>query len=294
MFLLVEKRVTENTFLAYKNDLKLYFMYLKQHKKEFKHVDSKDIMEFILERKNERISNRTVARQLVTLRLFYHFLMIEGVLDKNPLNDIIGPKIRMRLPKKLTLRQIEALIDAPDSENNKGYRDKTILELMYSAGLRVSELVYLQISRIYFEDNVLLVEGKGDKQRLVPMGSKAQKLLEIYVKNIRPILIRRKVHPYVFVNLRNGDPLSRKGIWKMLRGYGQKIGLDKNLSPHMIRHTYATHLLEGGADLRSIQELLGHQRISTTQIYTHLDHRSLRQVHQKHHPWGGDLLDRDG
>ena len=284
-FLLMEKGLRDNSVEGYCNDLKIYLRYLEREGKDYRLVGYEEMIEYLIERKKGGVSHRTVARGLVSVRLFYNYLILEGELKKNPLKEVIGPKLGNYLPKVLSFKEVERLINSVDERSYKGFRDKTILELIYSAGIRVSELVDLEVGRVYGKDGLLLIEGKGGKERIVPIGKRARDLMRVYMEDIRSILMRGKVHNHVFVSVRGGEKLSRKGIWKLVRGYGKRVGLE-GLSPHVLRHSYATHLLEGGADLRSIQELLGHERITTTQIYTHIDQRQLKEVHRKYHGTG--------
>lgn len=285
-FLTIEKRLAKSTISAYQNDLRLFFKYLAQCKIHFKKATAQIVMNYFLKRLEESVSHRTIARILVSIRLFFNFALVEKMIDENPTEHLNSPKFQFLLPNYLTIEELEQLINAPNILSYSGLRDRAMLELMYSAGIRVSEVVDLTINNIYMKDQFLLICGKGGKERLVPVGLTATKLLNKYLHNVRPILMKKQEHSYVFVNAKQGKPITRKGIWKLIKGYAKACNIKKNVTPHTLRHSYATHLMHGGADLRSIQELLGHANISTTQIYTHLDKSELKKIHQTFHPFG--------
>ncbi len=285
-FLRIEKGLTKNTIQAYQNDLKIFFSFLATANIGFTEVVSGDIINYIVQRMDESVTPKTMARVLVSIRLFYNFAVLEKVIKENPTEHLKNPKITETIPEYLSLQEVERLINIPDILTNRGSRDKTMLELMYSAGLRVTEVVNLTINSIFLDEQFLLIQGKGEKERLVPLGKACVRLLKNYLYVVRPSMLRKQQHPFVFVNAKQGKPITRKGIWKLIKSYAQQANIPKNVKPHSLRHSFATHLLQGGADLRTIQELLGHANISTTQIYTHRDHQELKHIHQKYHPMG--------
>jgi integrase/recombinase XerD len=231
----------------------------------------------------EGLSNRSIARQVTTVRGFFGFLLEEGDISANPADLLSAPKIGSPLPKYLDSRSLEHLLESPDAASATGLRDLAMLDLLYASGLRVSELIKLRIADLDDLEGTVRVIGKGNKQRLVPVGKLALKSLERYRNEQRPQLLKGRVSPYLFVTAR-GTAMTRQGFWKLLRGHGKTAGIFRNLSPHVLRHTFATHLLEGGADLRSVQTMLGHVDIGSTQIYTHVMRSRLRQTIDQHHP----------
>ncbi|MDH5682134.1 MAG: site-specific tyrosine recombinase XerD [Spirochaetota bacterium] len=285
-FIHIEKRLARSTVYSYDKDLTLFFHYLDSLDKDFLDVTAQDIVSYFVFRLEHEMSSKTIARNLVSLRLFYNFLVMEKVLESNPTEFLNRPRISVTLPEYLSVNEVERLVMACDNSTHKGTRDRAMIELMYSAGLRVSETVGLTVNSLYLDEGYLLILGKRGKERLVPVGSQAIRLLEDYLLVSRPALMKNQNHPFVFVNVKQGKGISRKGVWKLIKEYALKAGISKNVKPHTLRHSYATHLLEGGADLRSIQELLGHENISTTQIYTHRDKSALKKVHERFHPYG--------
>jgi integrase/recombinase XerD len=233
-----------------------------------------------------KLESRTVARNLVTLRNFFRFAQVQELIAADPSINLESPKIRRSLPGYLRLEEVERLLAQPDTKTALGLRDRAMLEVLYSTGLRVSELVGLRVSDLDRSAGCVRCTGKGDKERIVPVGRKALSTVEKYLADGRPELLRsasNNVSVSLFVN-RRGVSLSRVGVWKILSAYGRKAGLRVALKPHMLRHSFATHLLEGGADLRSVQLMLGHADIATTQIYTHVVEERLKQVYKAHHP----------
>lgn len=229
------------------------------------------------------LSNRSIARQISSLRGFFGFLVENGTLSDDPTELLSAPKIGSTLPKYLDLPAVDRLLDSPDFQSRTGERDKAMLQLLYGVGLRVSELIKLRVGDLDGSAGVLRVTGKGNKQRLVPVGRQALADIDAYLRRSRPSLLEGRVSPFLFVTAR-GTAMSRQGFWKLLRGHGKTAGIFKGLSPHVMRHTFATHLLERGADLRSVQAMLGHADIGTTEIYTHVMKSRLRQVVDSHHP----------
>lgn len=283
-YLKIEKRLTKNTLDSYSSDLKLFFNYLDQNELDFSKINSNDIIAYFLKKIDSQISNRSVARFLVSIRLFYKLAELEGEILENPCSNIKNPKQESTLPGFLSLDEVDRLISQCKVETNIGIRDRAMIELLYSAGLRVSELINLKIHFVYFDEKFIIVEGKGSKERAVPVSDIALKYLSEYLNIARPLMIKKVSHPFVFVNAKQGKPISRKGVWKIVKDYALSAGIKKSVTPHTLRHSFATHLLHNGADLRSIQELLGHENLSTTQIYTHLDEKELKEIHRKFHP----------
>lgn len=279
----VEKGLSENTRLAYGRDLKRFDEFATRHKRKLDEIDRSDIVDYLRTLYQAKLDSRSVARHLITLRNFYRYLLAEEIIREDPAINVETPKYRMRLPTHLSVDEINRLILLPDTTTALGLRDRAMIELLYSTGLRVSELLNLKLGDMQMESGCLRCIGKGNKERLVPMGKSAIATVEDYAQRARPTLLGEGDSPYVFLN-RHGGRIGRMGFWRKLSEYGRKAGLRVKLKPHMLRHSFATHLLEGGADLRSVQLMLGHADISTTQIYTHVVKDRLRQVYKQHHP----------
>ncbi|MBU1077554.1 MAG: site-specific tyrosine recombinase XerD [Spirochaetes bacterium] len=282
---LIEKGLTKNTLYNYKIDLNQFLFFLNKIKcNNILKIDSSILVGFINFMKLKKISSRSLARKIVTIKNFFKYLIIDRIIDNDPSTILESPRIGVHLPEYLTLEEIEILLDIFDISNKYQLRDKSIIELMYSAGLRVSELSNLKISRIHLNEKIIKIKGKGNKERIVPIGEKAVCLLEKYLQNSRPYFEKiNRENDFLFINFKGGR-LSRISIWKLIKQYALKAGIHKNISPHTLRHSFATHLLNNGADLRSVQELLGHSDISTTQIYTHLNYKKLKKFHSQFHP----------
>jgi integrase/recombinase XerD len=246
---------------------------------------SRDVLvDFLASLYREKLESRTVARHLVTLRNFFRFAQMQEMITSDPSMTLESPKIRRALPGYLKLEEVDRLLAQPDAKTPIGLRDRAMLEVLYSSGLRVSELTGLRVTDLDMKVGCIRCIGKGDKERIVPAGKKALSIVEKYLRDARPKLLGKKAaNPSLFVN-RNGAALSRVGVWKILSAYGRRAGLRVALTPHMLRHSFATHLLERGADLRSVQLMLGHADISTTQIYTHVVEERLKQIYKAHHP----------
>jgi len=283
-YLKVERSLSENSIIAYIRDVnKLRSFSENKNISEIK-VTKDDIVEFINQIKQDGISARSQARIISSLKSFYKYLAIEDLIDANPVELIESPKIGLKLPDTLSLIEIDKLISAIDLSSKHGERNRAILEMLYSCGLRVSELVNLNLSNVNFKNSYLKVIGKGHKERLAPIGSKALKYLMIYINEIRNHqTIEKGNEDFVFINNR-GTKLSRVMIFLIIQKLKQKIGLNKKIGPHTFRHSFATHLIEGGANLRAVQEMLGHESITTTEIYTHLDNDYLRSNIIEFHP----------
>jgi integrase/recombinase XerD len=280
----VEKGLSSNTVSAYRRDLVKFDLFAQKCKLSLEAVSRDDLVDFLASLYKLKLESRTVARHLVTLRNFFRFAQIQELIITDPSINLESPKIRRSLPGYLRLEEVERLLEQPDSTTALGLRDRAMLEVLYSTGLRVSELIGLRVSDLDSKVGCVRCIGKGDKERIVPVGRKALLMVEKYLRDARPKLLGRlKGSPTLFVN-RRGVSLSRVGVWKILSGYGKRAGLRISLTPHMLRHSFATHLLERGADLRSVQLMLGHADISTTQIYTHVVEERLKQIYKAHHP----------
>jgi integrase/recombinase XerD len=287
-YLRVEKGLAQNTILAYGRDLKRFAEFLrKRHKQRMEDVTREDVVDFLSSLYKEKLDSRSVARYLVSLRGLYKFGMMEGTVETDPTENLESPKVRSSLPTYLRVEEVDKLLQAPNLATPIGMRDRAMLEVLYSTGLRVSELLNLRISDIDMRIGCVRCIGKGDKERLVPIGRKAIEAVEQYLAQARPKFARPSSPPPHNQSLfltSIGRRLSRVSIWKILHDYGTRLGLRGRLTPHKLRHSFATHLLEGGADLRSVQLMLGHADISTTQIYTHVVEERLKQIYKAHHP----------
>ncbi len=278
----VEKGLASNTLDAYTRDLKAFANFGKGAENV---PGLEDLRHYLDSLYAAGLGSRSIARRMATLRNFYRFLASEGRIDSDPTERLVSPKQWQSIPKFLNREQIEALLAAPDLTKLTGVRDRAMLELLYATGLRVSELCGLRVADIQFEQGVLRAIGKGNKQRLTPVGKSALAAMREYLTRARPKLLGNRSSQYLFVTAR-GTRLTRQAFWKLLVALGKRAGIFHNLTPHVIRHSFATHLLEGGADLRSVQTMLGHADISTTQIYTHVMRSRLRQTIEQHHPRG--------
>jgi len=281
-YLSVEKGLAANTRGAYARDLNKLLLYLRQRKLNWKTIKEEDLVKFIHNQNRSGLSSRSVARLISSVKAFYRYLVLDGLLKKSPAYNLSSPKIWFSLPKFLKVQEVEQLLAQPNVEEKRGLRDRAMLELLYATGLRVSELTNLRIADINLEDGFLLCQGKGGKERLVPLGNSAATVIERYVLQARPMFLKAE-SVYLFLTAR-GKPLTRQGFWKILKKYALQAGLDRELSPHVLRHSFATHMLERGADLRSVQLMLGHSQITTTQIYTHVTRKRLRRVYDQFHP----------
>ncbi|MCX6174488.1 MAG: site-specific tyrosine recombinase XerD [Ignavibacteriales bacterium] len=282
-----EKNLSENTTKSYKNDLQKFLTFLSETKvKDFSEVTSNIIAKFFERQRKSGADSATSARYMSSIKGFFRFLENNSYIEKNPTEKLSRVKKARKLPSVLTLPEVEMILNAPQTGDTTGLRDKAILETFYSSGLRVSELLNLKINDLFFDDEVIRVLGKGSKERIVPIGSSAINWIKEYLIRSRPHLEKKtKSQNFVFLNKR-GTKLSRMWIWKIFDHYAKEAGISKNIHPHIFRHSFATHLLEGGADLRAVQEMLGHADISTTQIYTHVDRNYIKQEHKDHHPRG--------
>jgi integrase/recombinase XerD len=285
----VERGLSQNTIDAYRRDLSKFVAFAKKTKLPLKDTKRDDVVDFLAGLYRSGLDSRSVARHLVSLRNLFRFLVIDEIIVDDPTINLESPKIRQSLPSYLSVEEVDRLLKMPDTRTVRGLRDKALLDVLYSTGLRVSEVVGLKIGDIDFQAGCIRCTGKGSKERLVPVGRKAIESVETYIRESRPLLLKsRRNAPWtdsmqVFLNHR-GRGIGRIGIWKILAVYGRATGLRKKLTPHKLRHSFATHLLEGGADLRSVQLMLGHADISTTQIYTHVMEDRLKSVYKAHHP----------
>ncbi|MCD6134098.1 MAG: site-specific tyrosine recombinase XerD [Candidatus Omnitrophica bacterium] len=283
-YLRVERQLSLNTIYSYETDLKIYLDFLKKiGRNSLEGIAKDDIMKFILDEKQRGFKTTSLARRLSALKSFHRFLLREGFVKTDPTSLIDSPKLWKRIPEVLSISEVEKLILQPNIRKSAGLRDRAILELMYATGLRISEVANLLESDLDLDIGFLKVKGKGGKERIVPLGRKALHFIQRYLQEARLALLRGRSCEYLFVS-RQKKRLSRQSIWKMIKSYAQKARIRKYLTPHTLRHSFATHLLEGGADLRSVQELLGHSSISTTQIYTHINKIRLKEIHKKFHP----------
>lgn len=274
-YLIVERGLSKQTVTFYKKDVSTFFKFLDKENISLTGCSAQELRTFLWEKRNY-LQPSSLARLIVSLRNLYKFLLIEKIVDKDITEDIQGPKAGFHIPQVLTFEEVEILLAQP-----KNLRDKAILELLYSSGLRISELIGLKIKDINFKNQYLKCLGKRDKERIVPVGEKAILAIKSYLKQRGDYTL----DDYLFLN-HSKQKFSRPGLWKLIKKYVKKSKIDKNISPHTLRHSFATHLLLRGADLRSIQEMLGHSSISTTQIYTHINKIQLKQIHHKYHPRG--------
>lgn len=281
-YLSVEKGLSRNTILSYGRDLHKFLLHLKREKKDWARADENTLALFVHRQSQAGLQARSLTRLISALKSFYRFLLLDGLVSQDPTANLSSPKTWLSLPKFLTVDEVAHLILQPDERDPQGLRDRAILEVLYATGLRVSELIQLRPADVNVDDGYVICRGKGGKERVVPLGKAAAALTRRYADDVRPRLVKRPVEALFLTRL--GDPFTRQGIWKMLREYVRKAGLQAKVSPHILRHSFATHLLERGADLRSVQLMLGHSQITTTQIYTHVSRERLRQVYEKFHP----------
>jgi integrase/recombinase XerD len=278
----IERGLSENTIQAYSRDLVRFLEFLETRKTTPLEVPQDEITAY-LSLLGKDLSSRTVARNLSTLKMFFRFLVSEGKLKSSPARLLDTPRLALRLPNVLSHDDVDRLLAQPDATTPKGQRDRAMIELLYASGLRVSELVSLRVLDVNMEAGFVRTFGKGSKERLVPVGEKALSAIRAYLSDGRAHLVRKKVSSYLFLNF-SGKPMTRQGFWKIIRQCGQRAGITKKITPHSLRHSFASHLLDAGADLRSVQVMLGHSDIATTQIYTHVTRKRLVEIHGKYHP----------
>jgi integrase/recombinase XerD len=281
-YLTVEKGLAQNTILSYSRDLRKFLDFLRTEKHAWAGVGEDAVVRFVYQESRSGLSARSMARLISALKSFFKFLVLSGFLKKNPASQLSSPSTWLSLPKFLTFKEVEELLRAPDEKKPQGLRDRAMLEVLYGSGLRVSELVALKPADVNLNDGFLICRGKGGKERIVPLGRAACGFVGRYLREIRP-RFEAGPSPFLFLT-RRGEGFTRQGFWKLLKQHAGRAGLAAKISPHILRHSFATHLLERGADLRSVQLMLGHSQITTTQIYTHVSRERLRRVYDQFHP----------
>ena len=283
-YLSVERGLSRNTIISYQEDLNTYINFLKnRHTDSLGKTTKDDIINFMLYQKDKGLSANSTARRLAAIKVFYRFLVRERILKDDPTSLIDSPKLWKKIPDTLSLNELDALLKQPNIRDRQGIRDRAILETLYATGMRVSEAVNLKVDNVNLEIGFLRCIGKGNKERVIPVGKKAIISIQRYLGVSRPQLLNKKESDFLFLN-RFGKKISRQSLWKMVKRYARQARIKKPMRPHILRHSFATHLLERGADLRSVQEMLGHANISTTQIYTHINKERLKTIHRMFHP----------
>ena len=280
----VERRLADHTLDNYGRDLQRLGQFAATCGRPVERLDRQSLEAFVREMMSTGLSPRSVARRVAAIRGFYRFLVLAQHIDVNPAGEIHAPRAWPALPKSLSVEEVDRLITQPDTSTIRGVRDRALIELLYATGMRVSELLQLRAGDINLEARYLTCTGNGNKQRIIPIGEEAASWVTRYLEQARPALVGRRPSPRLFLNARKGRGLSRVGFWKILKAYARQAGLSRTVSPHVLRHSFATHLLERGADLRAIQMMLGHTDLSTTQIYTHVLEARLRAVYDQYHP----------
>jgi len=281
----MERGLSKNTLAAYRADLLSLSRWLKPQEVAVPKASRSDLLGFIAWRSESGARPRSTARQLSSFRRFFRYLVREGVIDEDPTAQIAMPKIGRTLPRSLSEEEVVDLLNAPDVSDPLGHRDRTMLEVLYATGLRVSELINLRQSQINLNQGVLRILGKGDRERLIPLGEESQQWIKEFMDGPRMEILLERQTEYVFPT-RRGDRMTRQAFWHIIKRYAKKASIEKELSPHTVRHAFATHLLNHGADLRVVQMLLGHSDLSTTQIYTHVARERMKELHSRHHPRG--------
>lgn len=281
----MERGLSTNTLGAYRADLAALQRWLAQRDTSLIYASRADLLAFIASRAKQGSKPRSTARQLSSFRRFYRFLLREGVIQDDPTVKIDMPKIGRSLPRSLTESEVDALLAAPETSDPLGHRDRAMLEVLYATGLRVSELINLRQSEVNLNQGVLRVRGKGDRERLIPFGEESQRWIREFINGPRLEILLERQSEYLFPT-RRGDRMTRQAFWHIIKRYAKKADIDAKLSPHTLRHAFATHLLNHGADLRVVQMLLGHSDLSTTQIYTHVARERMKELHAQHHPRG--------
>ena len=285
-YLIVEKGLAKNTIVSYERDLKSYMKYLKNIEAitDMNHVQRVQIIHFLKSLKEQGKSSKTLARHIASVRAFHQFLLREKAADQDPSVHIESPQQERSLPKVLNMQEVEILLESPKMNDHYGLRDKAMLELLYATGIRVSELIGLKLGDVHLTMGFVRCIGKGNKERIIPIGKTAVQALDQYLQKGRSQFVSKKHKDEALFLNHHGKGLSRQGFWKILKGLASAAGIEKDLTPHTLRHSFATHLLENGADLRAVQEMLGHADISTTQIYTHVTKTRLKDVYSQYHP----------
>lgn len=283
-YLSVERGLAKNTLVSYKRDLGFYIDFLSsQGITALSGTTKNDVVNFMLHQKDKGLASNSISRGLAAIKVFYRFLVRERILKVDPTALVDSPKLWKKIPDALSFNEVEALISQPDLRNRQGIRDRAILETLYATGMRVSEAVNLKVSDANLDVGFVRCIGKGNKERVIPLGKKAVASISRYLSASRPVFLKNKESEYLFLN-RSGTNISRQSLWKIIRYYAKLAHIKKPMRPHILRHSFATHLLERGADLRSVQEMLGHSNISTTQIYTHINKDRLKNIHRQFHP----------
>ncbi|PIU50922.1 site-specific tyrosine recombinase XerD [Candidatus Desantisbacteria bacterium CG07_land_8_20_14_0_80_39_15] len=289
-FLRVERGLSQNTQDAYGRDLRGYILFLKKNNLNLENVQSGDVIDFLLDLRKRGLTTSSLARKLIAVKVFHRFLANEGHLLKDPTTFLESPRKEMWLPSVLSRSDVEGILNIPDTSTPLGLRDKALLELLYATGMRISEVANLHIEDLNLNEGYIKCFGKGGKERVVPIGKKAIEAVREYlrfkdskIERLKDSKDSKDRENYVLTNWR-GRKLTRQGLWEIIKGYVRKSGINKKVTPHTFRHSFATHLLQGGADLRSVQEMLGHSDISTTQIYLHLDRKQVQEAYRKYHP----------
>jgi integrase/recombinase XerD len=284
-YLVVEKGLADNTIVSYERDLKAYILYISKVEEvaSLDHVTRATIIQFLKFLHEKGKSSKTISRHIASIRSFHQFLLREKVTTQDPTVHLDRPKAEQKLPQVLSVEEVQALLDSPDTSKEIGIRDKAMLELLYATGMRVSELISLNLSDVHLTMGFVRCIGKGNKERIIPLGKLAQQAVHTYIEESRGRLKKKKVTDALFLN-HHGNRLTRQGYWKILKKLSKEAGIEKDLTPHTLRHSFATHLLENGADLRAVQEMLGHADISTTQIYTHVTKTRMKDVYSMFHP----------
>ncbi|MGI8783387.1 MAG: site-specific tyrosine recombinase XerD [Acidobacteriota bacterium] len=280
-YLEVEKGLSSNTLQSYRRDLERFLEFLADRDLSVKRVGPDDVLDY-LEYLRRRLSPRSSARALASLRGYYRFLLLENIVASDPTEQTESPRMWQSLPKYLSYEEVDQLLAAPADQDSLGARDGAMIEVLYATGLRVTELVQLKVAETHLEVGYLKTLGKGKRERIVPLGRSGVRAVRRYLK-FRPHLARRRESPYLFLST-HGKPMTRQRFWRILRQYGKAAGITKPITPHLLRHSFATHLLENGADLRAVQMMLGHADISTTQIYTYVTRERMKKIYEKHHP----------
>ncbi len=286
-YLLIERGMAQNTLESYGRDLRRFVFFVEESKKieDLQDISPEVIVEFLTRIRDEGLAANSMNRSLAALRGFYKYLIREKIIEENPLANIELAKVWMKLPDTISKEEMKIILAQPGTQSDAAIRNTAMLELLYATGIRVSELINLTMNSINWQVGFLIVVGKGSKERIVPIGKIAYDCTRRYVEDIRPKLMQKKSTDVLFLN-RFGRKFTRQGFWKIVVGYAKQAGLQKKVYPHTFRHSFASHLLEGGADLRTVQLMLGHSDISTTQIYTHVTRERLREIHEKYHPRG--------
>ena len=285
-YMAVERGLAQNTLLAYRRDLTKYISFLKDKGLDkINRVIRDHVTQFMFDQKQKGLSANSICRSLAAIKMFHRFLVRERLAVEDPTNLLDTPKLWKRVPEYLSIAEIEAMINATKGKGWQDIRDNAILELFYASGMRVSEVVNLRIENVNLDIGYVRCVGKGSKERIIPIGKRAREAVKKYIESVRPKLAKETIPPFLFLS-RLGKKISRQSLWKMMKRYALKANIKKEIKPHTLRHSFATHLLEHGADLRSVQEMLGHSDISTTQIYTHVDRERLKNIHKQFHPRG--------